>query len=199
LLDVLPYGLAAAAAAPAAAVVTALILAESERPVMSAWVYIAGAALLDAVFAAILLGLAAATGYDGGGDAGAIVDVVVGTFFLCLGLFAVFSKESPEKSAAQRERIQRVARGGLGAMLGAGVLVQIINFDALAAAVVFALALMLIPYYAPAIVYMISPSGAGSGLRRMSNWILGHSKVLEIGVGLGFGIGFLWKGIQALG
>jgi hypothetical protein len=219
LLDVLPYGLAAAAAAPAAAVVTALILAESERPVMSVWVYIAGAALLDAVFAAILLGLAAATGYDGGGDAGAIVDVVLGTFFLCLGLFAVFSKESPEKSAAQRERIQRVARGGLGAMLGAGVLVQIINFDALAvfggalkevvaadvstgeaaAAVVFALALMLIPYYAPAIVYMISPSGAGSGLRRMSNWILGHSKVLEIGVGLGFGIGFLWKGIQGLG
>jgi Kef-type K+ transport system membrane component KefB len=94
LLDVLPYGLAAAAAAPAAAVVTALILAESERPVMSVWVYIAGAALLDAVVAAILLGLAAATGYDGGGDAGALVDVVLGTFFLCLGLFAVFSKSA---------------------------------------------------------------------------------------------------------
>lgn len=181
--------------------------------------FVAGAALLDAVFAAVLLGLAAATGYDGGGDAGAIVDVVLGTLFLGVGLFAVFSKVSPEKEAAQRERIQQVARGGLGAMLGAGVIVQIINFDALAvfggalkevvaadvstgeaaAAVLFALALMLIPYYAPVVVYMISPSRAGSGLRRMSDWILGHSKSLEIGVGLAFGIGFLWKGIQGLG
>jgi hypothetical protein len=44
ILNVLPYGLAAAAAAPIVAVVTALILAHSERPLLSAWVFTAGAA-----------------------------------------------------------------------------------------------------------------------------------------------------------
>jgi Kef-type K+ transport system membrane component KefB len=94
LLDVLPYGLAAAAAAPAAAVVTALILGESRRPLTSAWTFTAGAALLAGVFAGAMLALADATGYDGGGDAGAIVDVVLGALFMALGLFAVFSHET---------------------------------------------------------------------------------------------------------
>jgi hypothetical protein len=97
ILNVLPYGLAAALAAPAAAVVTALILGESRRPLASAATFIGGAALLDAVFIGVSLALAAATGFDGGGDAGAIVDVVLGVLFLALGLLAIFSKESPEK------------------------------------------------------------------------------------------------------
>jgi threonine/homoserine/homoserine lactone efflux protein len=219
LLSVLPYCLAAAAAAPAAAVVTALILAESARPLVSAWTFTAGAALLDVVLMGIALALAGATGYDGGGDAGAIVDVVLGALFLALGIFAVFSHETPEKEAAQRERMQRAARGGVGAMVTVGLVVQVVNFDAIAVfggalkeviaadvsapeatvAVAFALVVMLVPYWGPAALYAISARRAGPMLRRMSGWILAHSRPLEIWVGLLFGVSFLFKGLQRLG
>jgi hypothetical protein len=218
LVDVLPYGLAAAAAAPAAAVVTALILAESPRPQLSAWVFTAGALLLDLVLMAAALGLASATGYDGKGDAGAIVDVVLGALFLALAIVAVFSRESPEKEAAQRERIQRAAGGGIGTMIALGLVVQVVNFDAIAVfggalkeviaadvstaeatvAIAFALAVMLIPYWGPAALNAASPARAGPLLRRMSGWILGHSRPLEIWVGLLFGVAFLVKGIAGL-
>ena len=67
ILNVLPYGLAAAAAAPIVAVVTALILAHSKRPLLSASVFTAGAAALDVVFAVALLVAANASGaFDGG-------------------------------------------------------------------------------------------------------------------------------------
>jgi hypothetical protein len=218
LLDVLPYALAAAAAAPAAAVVTALILAESGRPIASAWTFTAGAALLDVVLMGVVLGLAAATGYNGEGDAGAIVDVVLGALFLALGVFAIFSHETQEQQAAQRERMQRVARGGIGALLAAGLVVQVINIDAIAVfggalkeviaadassaeatvAIGFALAVMLVPYWGPAAIVMVAPRSAGPFLRRMSDWILGHTRSLEIWVGLLFGVGFMLKGLQTL-
>ena len=54
---------------------------------------------------------------DGGSDAGAIVDLVLGAVFLALGVRAVFTRESPEGQAAQRERIERAAAGGLRGMV----------------------------------------------------------------------------------
>jgi threonine/homoserine/homoserine lactone efflux protein len=217
---VLPYGLAAAAAAPIVAVVTALILARSARPLLSAWVFTAGAAALDVVFAIGLLVAANASGAfdDGGSDAGAIVDLVLGALFLALGLKAVFSRESAEAQAAQRKRIERAAAGGLRGMLITGVAAQVINVDALtvftgaiketaeadvstpeaAVALAIALSVMLIPYYVPAVLYAISPQRSGVALRRMSDWLLDHSRMLEIVVGIGFGAIFLTKGIASL-
>jgi hypothetical protein len=74
-VQVAVYGLAAAFAAPIGAVVSALILGKSRRPVVGAWTFVAGAAFLDAVFAAVIL---AADLFEDGGDAGAIVDVGLG-------------------------------------------------------------------------------------------------------------------------
>jgi Sap, sulfolipid-1-addressing protein len=220
ILNVLPYGLAAAAAAPIVAVVTALILAHSERPLLSAWVFTAGAAALDVVFAVALLVAANASGaFDGGGsDAGAIVDLVLGAIFLAIGIKAVFSRESPEDQASQRRRIERAAAGGLRGMLVTGVVAQVINIDAMTVftgaikevaeadvstleagvALAIALAVMLIPYYVPAILYAVSPQRSGALLRGMSDWLLGHSRMLEIVVGIGFGAIFLAKGIASL-
>jgi Sap, sulfolipid-1-addressing protein len=220
ILNVLPYGLAAAAAAPIVAVVTALILAHSERPLLSAWVFTAGAAALDVVFAVALLVAANSSGaFDGGGsDAGAIVDLVLGAIFLAIGIKAVFSRESPEDQASQRRRIERAAAGGLRGMLVTGVVAQVINIDAMTVftgaikevaeadvstleagvALAIALAVMLIPYYVPAILYAVSPQRSGALLRGMSDWLLGHSRMLEIVVGIGFGAIFLAKGIASL-
>jgi threonine/homoserine/homoserine lactone efflux protein len=219
ILNVLPYGLAAAAAAPIVAVVTALILAHSERPLLSAWVFTAGAAALDVVFAVALLVAANASGaFDGGSDAGAIVDLVLGAIFLAIGIKAVFSRESPEDQASQHRRIERAAAGGLRGMLVTGVVAQVINIDAMTVftgaikevaeadvstleagvALAIALAVMLIPYYVPAILYAVSPQRSGALLRGMSDWLLGHSRMLEIVVGIGFGAIFLAKGIASL-
>jgi threonine/homoserine/homoserine lactone efflux protein len=183
-------------------------------------VFTAGAAALDIVFAVGLLLAANASGaFDGGGsDAGAIVDLVLGAVFLALGVRAVFSRESPETQASQRERIERAAAGGLRGMLVTGVAAQVINIDALtvftgaikevaeadvstvqaAVALAIALAVMLTPYYLPAVLYALSPQRSGRVLGRMSDWLLDHSRALEIVVGIGFGAVFLAKGIAGL-
>jgi hypothetical protein len=57
---------------------------------------------------------------------------------------------------------------------------------------------MLIPYYVPAILYAVSPQRSGTALRGMSDWLLGHSRMLEIVVGIGFGAIFVAKGIASL-
>ncbi len=200
--------------------VTALILAESKRPLLSAWAFTAGAAALDVAFAAALLAIAEASGAFGGGgsEAGAIVDLVLGGIFLLLGVAATFSRDTPEKQAAQRERIERAAAGGLRGMLLTGIAAQVVNIDAMTVftgaikevaeadvstgqavvALAVALAVMLIPYYGPAVVYGLSPERSGRALARMSDWLLGHSRMLEIVVGLGFGIVFLAKGLVTI-
>ena len=221
IVNILPYALGAAAAAPIVAVVTAVIIAESKRPLLSAWVFTAGAAALVVVYSAVVLVIAEGSGAfdsDGNSEAGAIVDLALGAIFLALGALAVFSKDSPEKDAAQRERVERAAAAGLGGMLLTGVVAQIINVDALAVftgalkevaeasvstgegavAVFVGLAVMLTPYYVPAVIYAVSPERAGGLLRRMSDWLLAHSRELEIVVGLGFGALFLIKGISTI-
>jgi threonine/homoserine/homoserine lactone efflux protein len=219
IVNVLPYGLAAAAAAPIVAVVTAVILAESKRPVLSAWVFTAGAASLDIVYSVVILAVANASGaFDGSSDAGAIVDIVLGAIFLLLGVIAVLSHPDPKKEATQRERIRRAAAAGLGGMLVTGLVAQVINVDAIAVysgalkevaesnvstgegavAILVALAAMLLPYYLPALIYTVSPERSARTLPRMSDWLLGHSRIVEIVVGLGFGAIFLAKGVIEL-
>jgi threonine/homoserine/homoserine lactone efflux protein len=219
IVNVLPYGLAAAAAAPIVAVVSAVILAESKRPILSAWVFTAGAAALDIVYTVAILAAAEASGaFDGGSDAGAIVDLALGAIFLVLGVSAVLTHPDPEKEEAQQKRIRRAAAAGLGGMLVTGVIAQLINVDALAVytgalkevaessvstgegavAVLVALAVMLLPYYLPVVIFAVSPERSGRALARMSDWLLGHSRMLEIVVGLGFGAIFLVKGAVAI-
>jgi len=215
LVQVAIYGLAAALAAPIAIVVSALILGKSTRPVIGGWTFVAGAAFLDLVFAAVIL---AADLFDEGGDAGAYVDVGLGVLFVVMGLMAVFQAESPEKDAARRARAESIATAKLSALFVAGILVQVINFDAIAVfggalkdigeadittgeeifATVFGLAIMLSVYYLPIVAYMIDRKRAVPQLARMTEWIMANSRMIEIVVGLGFGAYFLAKGLAVL-
>ena len=215
LLQVAVYGLAAALAAPMAAVVSALILSKSTRPLPGTLTFAAGAAFLDIAVAVIVL---ASGAFDSGGDAGAIVDVALGVLFAGMGLLAVFSTESPEKDAARRARAEQVATAKLKTLFVAGIVVQVINFDAIAVfggalkeigeadittgeeilATLFGLAIMLSVYYGPALVYGLYPKRAGTLLGGMTEWIMRNSRRLEIVVGLGFGAYFLVKGLAVL-
>jgi Sap-like sulfolipid-1-addressing protein len=215
LAQVAIYGLAAALAAPVAAVVSAVILGKSARPVLSTWTFVAGAAFLDLAFAAVILALDL---FENGGDAGAIVDVLLGLLFAGMGLLAVFQKESPEKEAAQRARVDKIATAKLSMLFAAGFLVQVINFDAIAVfggalkdigeadistgqeifATLFGVAIMLSVYYIPVLIYMIDRKRAVPLLARMTEWIMSNLRRIEIVVGLGFGIYFLAKGLTVL-
>jgi hypothetical protein len=64
--------------------------------------------------------------------------------------------------------------------------------------VVFLLAVVLLPYYAPALLFAASPGRARPLLERMTDWIVVHSRQLEIATGLGFGAFFLVKGLLDL-
>ena len=76
------YGLAAAVAAPVAAAVSAVILSKSNRAVVGALVFTAGALLLDVVIVVVVL---ASGAFDDGGDAGAYLDVLLGVLFALPG------------------------------------------------------------------------------------------------------------------
>jgi Sap, sulfolipid-1-addressing protein len=215
LIQVAVYGLAAALAAPIGIVVSALILGKSSRPVIGGWTFVAGAAFLDLVFAAVIL---AADLFDEGGDAGAYVDVGLGVLFVVMGLMAVFQTESPEKDAARRARAESIATAKLSALFVAGILVQVINFDAIAVfggalkdigeadltrrqelfATLFGLAIMLSVYYVPVLIYMVNPKRAVPLLGRMTEWIMANSRKIEVVVGLTFGVYFLAKGLVVL-
>jgi hypothetical protein len=215
LVQVAIYGLAAALAAPIGIVVSALILGKSTRPVLGTWTFVAGAAFLDALFALVIL---AADLFDEGGDAGAIVDVGLGVLFVAMGLLAAFQAESPEKDAARRARAESIATAKLSTLFVAGILVQIINFDAIAVfggalkdigeadlttgeeifATAFGLAIMLSVYYVPVLIYMIDRERAVPLLGRLTEWIMANSRMIEIVVGLGFGAYFLAKGLAVL-
>ncbi len=177
ILSILPYALAAACAAPIVAVVTAVILSKSSRPVPGGIVFTAGAGSLDAVVATVILvafwGTDASTS---GSDIGAYIDTGLGVLFLTIGVLAIFAKDTPEKDAARRRRVEHAASASLGRLFVVGIAAQILNFDALTvfaaglkeilgedlspsgAAVVVAVAIvvMLIPYYAPIVVFVRS-------------------------------------------
>jgi hypothetical protein len=214
LAQVAVYGLTAAAAAPVAAVVSALILGVSKRPVISAWAFVAGAAFLDVLFCVVVLGSGLA---DVSSDASR-VDRRRSRCALRRHGDPRRLLDRDTRDAARRARANRIASSNLGRVLLAGIAVQLINIDAIAvfggalkeiasaglstAGVVFAtafgLAIMLSVYYAPAVIYSLFPSRASDWLGRMSEWILANSRMLEIVVGIGFGVYFLLKGLVVL-
>lgn len=219
LLSLIPYGLAAALAAPAAAVVAALILGKAERPLLGGLAFVAGAALLEAVFAALILALMEASGsFTSGADIDGWIDAILGVIFIGIGVAAVFQTESPEKEAAQRARIERLAGSRVTKLVVVGVVVQVINSDALAImggglkeiaiadvtvgqevlAVVWLMLFMLLPYYVPVVMYAVAPGRSTVLLHRFSDWLLAHSRPVEIITGFVLGGVFLWKGITSL-
>lgn len=215
LVQVAPYGVAAAVAAPIALVVSALILGVSKRPVLSAWMFVAGAFFIDGGFCVVML----ASGLlDVSSDASAWIDAGLGLLFLVMGIFTIFSTETPEKDAARRQRADKIASSNLSALFLAGIAVQLINIDAIAVftgalkeiasaelstaetvfATLFGLAIMLSVYYVPVVLYMLFPRRSGPWLKQMSEWIMANSRMLEIVVGIAFGVYFLAKGLVVL-
>jgi threonine/homoserine/homoserine lactone efflux protein len=219
LLSLIPYGIAAAVAAPAAAVVAALILGQAQRPILGGTAFVSGAVMLDAVFAAVILALMEASGqFTSGADIDGWIDTILGVIFIGIGVAAVFQTESPEKEAARRARIEKLTASRVGKLVVLGVVVQIINSDALAimggglkeiaiadvtvgeevVAVAWLMLFMLLPYYVPIVMYAVSPSRSTVLLRRFSDWLLANLRVVEMITGLVLGGIFLWKGLASL-
>lgn len=219
--SMLPYALGAMAAAPIVLVVSAVIVTKAKRPIAAGFAFVSGAVILDVVFAIAVLLIAEAAGADSAGDdLGAIVDTILGALFVILGLVAIFSKPSPEKEEAQRNRVEGFASSGFGSLFKLGVAVQVINSDALvvyaagikeipladpapglATVVVVLIAflfIMLIPYHLPIDLQLVAPKRSQAILGGMTEWLLARTRLIEIVVGLGLGGIFLFKGLTAL-
>jgi hypothetical protein len=211
------YGIAAAVAAPLGLVISCMILGTSKRPILSTWILTAGAVILTCavlVVVAVVFGESdsAVRHYLAAG-----LGIALGAVFLTMGLLAI-RRENPEKEAKQRQRMEGIASSPPGKMLVIGIIVATINFDAVAVfsagvkqvavtelsvgyragALLLGLALMLIFYYGPAVLYALFRNWAGPALRAMSDWILGHARPLEIIIGIVIGALFLWHGIADL-
>lgn len=212
------YGLAAAVAAPLALVISCLILAQSKRPVLSVWIFSAGAAVLAV---AVLVIVAAVFGESDSlvrHDLSTILGIVLGAIFLLLGVIPIFQRETPEREAKRQKEAANVASSAPPRMLLMGALLQVINFDAIAVfgagvkevavadvspgaaagAFFVGLALMLVFYYGPAIIYVLFRARAEPPLRAMSQWLIRHARPLEVVTGIVIGALFLWHGIADL-
>jgi threonine/homoserine/homoserine lactone efflux protein len=218
LASLVPYGIAAACAAPVAAVVTALIIGRSPHPYRAGLLFILGAVVVDLVFVIVAVALLEAAGADTNSDIGAWIDALLGVLFLAVGVKALLSHPDADAEAAQREKIDTMVSSGSRALIVLGVLVQVINVDALAvsagglkevvasgepaggqvAAIAFLYLLVLLPYWGPLAIYAVIPDRAGGILRSFSEWILDHSRGVEIVTGIAFGSYFLAKGLAAL-
>jgi cytochrome c biogenesis protein CcdA len=212
------YGLAAAGAAPLALVISCLILAQSKRPILSVWIFSAGAAVLAI---AVLVIVAIVFGESDSAvrhDLSAILGILLGAIFLVLGVIPIFQHETPERETKRQQQAANVASSAPPRMFLMGALLQVINFDAIAvfgvgvkqvavadvstgraaAAFVVGLALMLVFYYGPAIIYVLVRARAEPALRAMSQWLIRHARPLEIVAGIVIGAFFLWHGIADL-
>jgi hypothetical protein len=217
-LQLLFYGLAAAAVAPLALVIAALIVSRSERPITSTLVFSAGAALLAGAVATLELVILAESDIREGGTFGALIDLAIGGLFLVLGLAAVRSRPTAERDAARRAQAERAASGGSRAMFITGLLAQLLNIDSLAvmsgglkeigeagvsasaalAGAAFLIGVTLLPYYGPGLLHILAPGHTTRLLGRLTEWILRNSRRVEIVTGLLIGTIFTVKGLQSL-
>jgi hypothetical protein len=70
--------------------------------------------------------------------------------------------------------------------------------DGAGVALVVLLLLALLPYYVPIVMFAIAPRRAAVLLRGFSNWLLEHTRKVEIVTGIVLGGAFLWKGLATL-
>lgn len=217
-LQVALYGLAAAAVGGKALVVSALIVSKATAPGRSILAFTLGAAAFCALFASVELVLLAESDLRAGSNVGAFIDLAIGVLFVFLGVTAVFSRETPEREAARRAQAEQAASGAVGAMLVTGVVVQLLNIDALAVmagglkeigeaditvaktttAAAVLISLMLVPYYGPGLVHLASPQRSVHVLGRLTDWLFSNSRMAEIVAGFLIGSIFTLKGLQEL-
>jgi hypothetical protein len=220
LLDVLPYALVAALPALYVAALTALILTHSKRPILGASVFTAGPLVLDAVLAAVVLTAFWGKGSQaaGGSTVSAWIDIVFASFCSPWGCRRCSTprRRRSKQPRARGSRTQRwLVAGGVRdrpcdtqiidmdalGILGAGlkeILIEPVPVWQAVVAVAFMLAIMLLPYYAPAVYFAIRRQRAAKGLGRVSDWLIAHTRALEIAAGLIIGLPFLAKGLAAL-
>jgi hypothetical protein len=65
-------------------------------------------------------------------------------------------------------------------------------------ALVVLVMLALLPYYVPIVMFAVAPRRAAVLLRDFSNWLLEHTRKVEIVTGIVLGGAFLWKGLATL-
>jgi threonine/homoserine/homoserine lactone efflux protein len=213
----LPYAVAAMLAAPLVPVLSAIIMDRARRPIPSTFFFILGALLLDVpLAAAIVVGVGFVETETGSKIISAWLDVAFGAAFMFLGVKAALERDTEAQHTMQRARAERIAQATPLGLIGAGILVQLFNADALivmaegmkgiddltppppaaseVATVVIFLFIMLVPYHLPIDVYLLWPRRAATIMRPITDWLFRHFRILEVVVGFGFGAIFLLKG-----
>ena len=218
---VLPYAVAAMLAAPLVPVLSAIIMDRARRPIASILFFVLGAVLIDLPLAvAIVVGVGVAEAEEPTINVSAWLDLLFGAAFLFLGVKAALERDTEAEHASQRARAEQIAAATPFGLIAAGIVVQLFNADALivmaeglkgiddlrpppgaltvAATVVAFLFIMLLPYHLPVDLQLLFPQQAARMLRPITDWLFRHFRILEVVVGIVFGVLFLLKGAAAL-
>jgi threonine/homoserine/homoserine lactone efflux protein len=169
--------------------------------------------LLGFALTLVAIGVVGVTLFNKAGSGGtskldAYIDIILG--FVCLALIPLAIKRKPkppEEAAGGDLKASRAFYRGVVAMLinSSTIVIYVAGVheiskaelgiaDAVLALVILT-AITLVTLIIPIAIYFISPRRAQKVLNSMRTWLLGHSKVIGIGILIIFGVYLLTKGI----
>jgi hypothetical protein len=215
-IKVLPLALASAVS-PASLAVSLVILGGKSRPRTNAFAYLLGGAAV--AFAITILGLLLASGAKASGSphAHAVIDAVLGSLLVALGIVALAIRPSKDGTALSRLD-SRSERRQLGACALMGLVAMGLNVSSLVpflaavrevgraavsvevkgTALAVAWTLLLLPMILPLVIYLIAPQAAARILTPISIAATKYGRYLVAAICLILGSVFVWDGVKGL-
>jgi cytochrome c biogenesis protein CcdA len=213
--DLLWIGLLAMLAGPLIPGVVAYVMSLNRRPLLAGVAFALGAAAIALLFSMLAIAILATTTTSG--KAQYTLFIVMGLVLLFFGLKAWLTPPADEERAAAG-RLQRLAEGGVGAVLLLGAITQIVNSDALivllpgldaiasagigraqqALAMGFLVAVLLLPVWLPVGATAIAPKPTMRRLSALGTWLRRHERAVNVLAGVGIGGLFLLRGVAGL-
>jgi hypothetical protein len=215
-IKVLPLSLASAVS-PASLAVSLVLLGGKIHPRMKAFAYLLGGALVALAVTVLGLLLASRASPTTGPHAHAVIDAVLGSLLLALGVVALAIKPRKDgrslsglDSQSERRQLGTCAFVGLLAMgLNVSSLVPflaavrevgraVVSMEVKGVALGVAWMLLLLPMVLPLVIYLIAPNAAARILTPISIVATKYGRYLVAAICLILGSVFIWEGLQGL-
>ena len=215
-IKVLPLALASAVS-PASLAVSLVLLGGKSHPRLKALAYLLGEALVALGITILGLLLAGQTTQSVGRHAHSVIDAVLGSLLLVLGIVALAIKPGKNGKAFSgldsESETRQLATCGFMGLLAMGLNVSslvpflaavrevgraAVSFEVKGVALGVAWTLLLLPMILPLLIYLIAPKAAARILTPISIAATKYGRYLVAAICLILGAVFVWEGIRGL-
>jgi hypothetical protein len=215
-IKVLPLALASAVS-PASLAVSLVILGGKNQPRLKAFAYLLGGAVVAVAITILGLVLADGATHVAGPHAHSIIDAVLGSLLLVLGIVALAIKPGKNGKALSgvdsQSETRQLATCGLMGLLAMGLNVSslvpflaavrdvgkaVVSFEVKGVALGVCWTLLLLPMILPLVIYLVAPKAAARILTPISIVATKYGRYLVAAICLILGAVFVWEGVRGL-